>query len=111
MSGFRDKFQRQVDFYLSDDRRRKSLETILNQTSPQELLRLAQNGDIETLALPELTNEEVARLLERAMELGFGNDVRSAARASQLLLKAYDAIEQLERALPYRKKCIELLKA
>jgi tetratricopeptide (TPR) repeat protein len=87
------------------------LETILHQTSSQELLRLAQNAKIETLALPELANEEVARLLERALDLGFDNDIKAAARASQLLLEAYDSIKQSEQTLPYQKKCIELLKA
>jgi len=111
LPGFRDKFQRQVDFYFSEDRRNKSFENILSRSSPQELLSMAQNGRIEILALPELAAEDIARLLERAIDLGFGSDVRMGVRASRLLLEKYELIGQPERALPYQKKYIELLKA
>src|ERR1039458_10048336 len=111
LSGFRDIFQRQVDFYFSQEGRHKNLEKALSQANAPELLQLAQDQKIQALDFTEPIAGEIACLLERAMDLGFGNDVRTAARASQLLLEAYDSIEQPERAFPYRKKCIESLKA
>lgn len=111
LSGFRDKFLRQVDFYFSQAGRHKRLENASSQASATELLQLAQNRKIQALEFTEPIAEEIACLLERAMDAGFGNDVKTAARASQLLLEAYDLIGQPERALPYRKKCIESLKA
>ena len=109
--GFRDKFQHQVDYYFSLEGRHKRLDSASSQASAQELLQLASNHKIQAVDFAEPIAEEVAYLLERAIDLGFGNDVRAAARAGQLLLEAYDLIEQPERALPYREKCIELLKA
>lgn len=111
LPGFRDKFLRQVDFYFSQAGRHKRLENASSQATAPELLQLARNRKAQALEFTEPIAEEIASLLERAIDIGFGNDVRSAARASQLLLEAYDAIEQPERALPHRKKCIELLKA
>jgi hypothetical protein len=83
----------------------------LNQASAPELLQLAQNRKIQALEYTEPIADEIVCLLERAIDLGFGNDVKAAVRASQLLLEAYDLIRQPERALQYREKCIELLKA
>jgi tetratricopeptide (TPR) repeat protein len=111
LSGFRDKFQRQVDFYFSQEGRHKRLESALSLASAPELLRLASDRKIQALEFTAPIAEEIVCLLERAIDLGFGNDVKMAARASQLLLEAYDLIEEPERAFPYRKKCIELLKA
>ncbi len=110
LPGFRDKFLRQVDFYFSQAGRHKRLENASSQASATELLP-AQNRKIQALEFTEPIAEEIACLLERAMDAGFGNDVKTAARASQLLLEAYDLIGRPERALPYRKKCIESLKA
>jgi tetratricopeptide (TPR) repeat protein len=107
----RDKFQHHVDFYFSQEGRHKKLENVSSQASAPELLQLAQNRKIQALEFTEPIAEEIACLLERAIDLGFGNDVKAAARASQFLLEAYDLIEQPERALPHRKKCVELLKA
>jgi tetratricopeptide (TPR) repeat protein len=111
LSGFRDKFQRQVDFYLSREGRHKRLENALSRASAPELLQLASDRKIQALEFKKPIADEIACLLERAMDLGFGNDVRTAARASRLLLEAYDLIEEPERAFPYRKKCIESLRA
>ena len=111
LPGFRDKFQRQVDFYFSQAGRHKRIENASSQASAPELLQLAQNRKIQALEFTKPIAEEVACLLERAMDAGFGNDVKTAARAGQLLLEAYDLIGQPERALPYRRKCIETLKA
>ena len=111
LPGFRDKLQRQVDFYFSQTGRHKRLENVSSQASAPELLQLAQNRKIQALKFTEPIAEEIACMLERAMDAGFGNDVKTAARASELLLEAYDLIGQPERALPYRKKCIESLKA
>jgi tetratricopeptide (TPR) repeat protein len=111
LPGFRDKFQGQVDFYFSQEGRHKRLENALSQLSASELLQLAQNRKIQALEFTEPIADEIACLLERAMDLGFGNDVRTAARAGLLLLAAYDLIGKPDRALPYRKKCVRLLKA
>jgi len=111
LSGFRDKFQRQVDFYFSQEGRHKRLEGPLTQASAPGLLQLASNRKAQAVEFTAPAAEEVACLLERAIDLGFGSDVKMAARASQLLLAAYDLIEEPERALPYRKQCVELLKA
>jgi tetratricopeptide (TPR) repeat protein len=108
--GFRDKFQRQVDFYFSRAGRHKRLENALSQANAPELLQLAQNRKIQAMEFTEPIAEETACLLERAIDLGFGSDMKTASRASQLLLEAYELIGQPERALPYQKKCIELLK-
>ena len=111
LSEFRGKFQSQVDFYFSQEGRHKRLENALRQASAPELLLMAQNRKTWAVEFTAPIAEEVAWLLERAIDLGFANDIRTSARASQLLLEAYDLIEQAERAFPYRKKCIELLKA
>jgi tetratricopeptide (TPR) repeat protein len=111
LSGFRDKFERQVDFYFSQSGRQKRLENASSRASAPELLQLAQNRKTQALEFTEPIAEEITFLLERAMDAGFGNDVKTAARASQLLLEAYDFIGQSERALAYQKKCIESLKA
>ena len=49
LSGFRDKFQRQVDFYFSQEGRHKRLENALSQASAPELLQLAQDRKIQAL--------------------------------------------------------------
>jgi len=111
LSGFRDKFQRQVDFYFSQEGRHKRLESALSHANAPELLQLASDRKIQALEITAPIAEEIACLLERAIDLGFGSDIKAAVRASRLLLEAYDLIEEPERAFPYRKKCIELLKA
>ena len=111
LSGFRDKFQRQVDFYFSQEGRHKRLEGPLSQASAPELLQLASDRKSGAVEFTAPVAEEIACLLECAIDLGFGSDVKAAVRASRLLLEAYDLIEEPERAVPYQKKCIELLKA
>src|SRR5208282_5360527 len=85
LSEFRDKFQSQVDFYFSQEGRHKRLENALFQASAPDLLQLAQNRKIHAVEFTAPIAEENACLLERAIDLGFVNDVGTAARASQLL--------------------------
>jgi hypothetical protein len=108
---FADAFARRVVHYFGPEGRSHRTDITSSQASASELLALAQDRMLAARGGRSAIVPEIVNLLERALDLGFGEDTHEQMRACVLLVDAFDLINEHEKAAAHRTKHLEFLRA
>src|SRR5262245_15168070 len=108
---FAEAFARRVAHYFGSEGRRQLPELTASQASASELLALAQNRMLADRGGSSANARDIVSLLERALDLGFGEDPHEQMRACALLVDAFDLIKEHEKAAAHRTRHLEFLRA
>lgn len=108
---FAEAFARRVAHYFGPQGRSHRTDTTPSQASASELLALAQHRMLAARGGTSTIAPEIISLLERALDLGFGEGTHEQMRACALLVDAFDLIKEPEEAAAHCAKHLEFLRA